>query len=100
MYRDAFVVLVFHNRCSTLFVFQNSALFWYNYRLSGEAGDLRTLHGGCPVLYGQKWGTQSLISLLYFIYFINIPQVPCNLEMVPKIVPPPPPIVYDPKVPN
>lgn len=34
---------------------QGDALFWYNLKKSGE-GDLDTLHAGCPVLLGDKWG--------------------------------------------
>ncbi|XP_041376290.1 prolyl 4-hydroxylase subunit alpha-1-like [Gigantopelta aegis] len=31
-----------------------AAVFWYNYTPDGQP-DPRTKHGGCPVLYGQKW---------------------------------------------
>lgn len=34
---------------------QGGAAFWFNLRPSG-ATDPRTLHGGCPVLVGSKWG--------------------------------------------
>lgn len=33
---------------------KNAALFWYNYTPDGHK-DPRTLHGGCPVIIGQKW---------------------------------------------
>jgi hypothetical protein len=35
--------------------FQNAALFWWNLHRNGE-GDDDTLHAGCPVLVGDKWG--------------------------------------------
>lgn len=31
-----------------------AAVLWYNYDEHGD-GDGRTLHGGCPLLHGQKW---------------------------------------------
>ncbi|KAK2152803.1 hypothetical protein LSH36_317g01045 [Paralvinella palmiformis] len=37
------------------FMIYNGAAFWYNFDLAGERGDPRTLHGACPVLFGQKW---------------------------------------------
>ena len=33
---------------------KSSALFWYNFKKSGEL-DLETLHSGCPVVFGTKW---------------------------------------------
>ncbi|KAK7115142.1 prolyl 4-hydroxylase subunit alpha-3-like [Littorina saxatilis] len=33
---------------------KNAALFWYNFNPDGLR-DPRTLHGGCPVIIGQKW---------------------------------------------
>lgn len=33
---------------------KGNALFWLNLHNSGE-GDVRTKHGGCPVLIGNKW---------------------------------------------
>lgn len=38
---------------------QNAALFWWNLHRSGE-GDGDTLHAGCPVLVGDKWGKAGL----------------------------------------
>ena len=34
---------------------KGSLLFWYNLKQSGDVAD-ESLHGGCPVLYGIKWG--------------------------------------------
>jgi prolyl 4-hydroxylase len=34
---------------------KGSAVFWHNLQASGER-DFRTLHAGCPVLVGSKWG--------------------------------------------
>ncbi|XP_070197225.1 prolyl 4-hydroxylase subunit alpha-2-like isoform X2 [Littorina saxatilis] len=33
---------------------KGTAAFWYNLKHSGE-GDVRMVHAGCPVLYGDKW---------------------------------------------
>lgn len=35
---------------------KGAAVFWYNLYKSGVR-DLRTMHAGCPVLIGSKWGT-------------------------------------------
>jgi prolyl 4-hydroxylase len=37
---------------------RGSAVFWHNLHASG-ARDFRTLHAGCPVLMGSKWGKGS-----------------------------------------
>jgi prolyl 4-hydroxylase len=34
---------------------KGSAVFWHNLHATGER-DYRTLHAGCPVLLGNKWG--------------------------------------------
>ena len=34
---------------------KGSAAFWYNLKKSGEGNSI-TLHGGCPVVVGSKWG--------------------------------------------
>ncbi len=34
---------------------KGSAVFWYNVGSDGRE-DKNALHGGCPVLYGLKWG--------------------------------------------
>ena len=44
-----------NNKSLNHFDFQNSAVFWYNINKSGTR-DHRTLHAGCPVLIGEKWG--------------------------------------------
>ena len=51
-----------HSRCTVAAtthvsraLLQNAAGFWYNIKLSGEL-DKRTMHAGCPVLLGSKWG--------------------------------------------
>ncbi|XP_073670987.1 prolyl 4-hydroxylase subunit alpha-2-like [Paramisgurnus dabryanus] len=33
---------------------KGSAVFWYNLHKNGTA-DLKTLHGGCPIIVGNKW---------------------------------------------
>ena len=34
---------------------KGGAAFWWNLKTSGRV-DTMTLHGGCPVLLGSKWG--------------------------------------------
>lgn len=34
---------------------QKAAIFWWNLHRNGEGND-DTLHAGCPVLIGDKWG--------------------------------------------
>ena len=38
-----------------VFIPQGSAAFWYNLKQNGDP-DMRTIHAGCPVLIGDKWG--------------------------------------------
>ncbi|KAK3891270.1 hypothetical protein Pcinc_004844 [Petrolisthes cinctipes] len=33
---------------------RGSAVFWYNTKLNGQPNH-QSLHGGCPVLMGEKW---------------------------------------------
>ena len=33
---------------------RGAAVFWHNIKRSGRS-DMHMLHGGCPVLYGNKW---------------------------------------------
>ncbi|KAL8559587.1 hypothetical protein ACOMHN_018750 [Nucella lapillus] len=35
-------------------MYYGTAVLWYNLKRSGHA-DVRTVHAGCPVLYGDKW---------------------------------------------
>lgn len=39
---------------------QRAAIFWWNLHRNGQ-GDEDTLHAGCPVLIGDKWGKSLLI---------------------------------------
>lgn len=48
------------------FSFQNAALFWWNLHRSGK-GDSDTLHAGCPVLVGDKWGKACLSGHVHAI---------------------------------
>ena len=34
---------------------KGSLLFWYNLKRSGDLAE-ESIHGGCPALYGIKWG--------------------------------------------
>jgi prolyl 4-hydroxylase len=43
---------------------KGSALFWHNLHRTGE-GDYRTMHAGCPVLVGNKWGMFE-----HYIFFL------------------------------
>ena len=42
---------------------KGSILFWYNLKKSGYSTNT-ALHGGCPVLYGIKWGRFYLLTQL------------------------------------
>ncbi|XP_066933812.1 prolyl 4-hydroxylase subunit alpha-2-like [Clytia hemisphaerica] len=44
----------FVNGKTTIFPTKGDAVFWWNLKRNGE-GDQTNLHGGCPVLAGQKW---------------------------------------------
>lgn len=39
---------------------KGSAVIWYNLKFNGQRDPL-TIHGGCPVLYGNKWGMLDLL---------------------------------------
>lgn len=41
---------------------KGAAAFWYNLHADGVR-DLRTLHGGCPIIVGSKWG--MLLALIF-----------------------------------
>ncbi len=52
--------------------FQNGALFWWNLHRNGQ-GNVDTLHAGCPVIVGDKWGMIVVLHdvLLCIIYYIQ-----------------------------
>lgn len=54
----------------SIFPKKGSAVFWWNLYYSGS-GDLRTKHGGCPVLVGNKWGENILILFLNSEFYWN-----------------------------
>ena len=41
---------------------KGDAVFWNNVDNTGE-GDIMTLHGGCPVLAGDKWIANKYIRM-------------------------------------
>ncbi len=41
---------------------KGSAVFWYNLAHDGTE-DRNSLHGGCPVLFGFKWGAGTKACL-------------------------------------
>lgn len=47
----------------TLYPSKSDAVFWYNLHKNGER-DERTLHAGCPILAGSKWGTNLIMVVL------------------------------------
>ncbi|KAK7471344.1 hypothetical protein BaRGS_00036019 [Batillaria attramentaria] len=53
---------------------KGTAAFWYNLRRSGE-GEVRMVHAGCPVLYGDKWVANKWIREIG-----NIFRRPCLLD--------------------
>ena len=42
----------------TVFPKKGSAVFWHNLHRNGS-NDYRTMHAGCPVLVGSKWGEEK-----------------------------------------
>ena len=40
---------------------RGSAVFWHNMKRSGRS-DMHMIHGGCPVLYGNKWVANKWIK--------------------------------------
>jgi hypothetical protein len=44
------------------------AVLWFNKWLNGSV-DFRALHGGCPVLGGEKWS--NVIQTHLFTFFMN-----------------------------
>lgn len=48
---------------------KGSASFWYNLRDTGEQ-DHRTMHAGCPVLIGNKWGKR--LNTFVLVFFLKI----------------------------
>ncbi|CAG0913350.1 unnamed protein product [Notodromas monacha] len=53
---------------------KGSALLWFNLRSDGRP-DLRTLHGGCPVIRGFKW-----IANKWFNIKSQMFRRPCRLQ--------------------
>lgn len=43
------------------FLTQKAAIFWWNLHRNGR-GDADTLHAGCPVLVGDKWGKSDQVD--------------------------------------
>lgn len=54
--------------CICVCVWQGTAVLWYNLKRNGE-GDMRVVHAGCPVLYGDKWGEQGHTHTLSILVF-------------------------------
>ncbi|XP_030556430.1 prolyl 4-hydroxylase subunit alpha-2 [Drosophila novamexicana] len=50
-----------------------AAAFWYNLHASG-AGDVRTMHGACPIIVGSKWVLNRWIR-----EFVQSDRRPCHL---------------------
>ena len=53
---------------------KGAALFWYNLYRNGQM-DQRTIHAGCPVLYGTKW-----ISNHWFRERSQLFNRPCDID--------------------
>ncbi len=64
---SVFIILNFY-----VITFQNGALFWWNLHRNGQ-GNVYTLHAGCPVIVGDKWGmiVVSQDGLLFIIHYIH-----------------------------
>ena len=66
---------------------RGSVAFWYNLDRKGFR-DLRSLHGGCPIIKGSKW-----ILNKWVYYFNQFRNFPCGLT--PGDIFPPPKGYYD-----
>lgn len=49
---------------------KGAAVFWFNIKKNGYFNK-RTLHGGCPVLLGQKWGEVVVLCNPVAVYCIS-----------------------------
>lgn len=58
----------------TVWPTKGSAAFWFNMKRSGKR-DIRTYHGGCPVLNGSKW-----ILNKWIYYYDQVGKYPCGLH--------------------
>ena len=54
---------------------KGSAAFWFSLKKRGHR-DLRTIHGGCPVIKGTKW-----ILNKWVYYFDQMNRFPCSKNM-------------------
>ena len=61
---------------------KGAAAFWYDL-LSDGFRDIKSLHGGCPVLKGSKW---ILNKWLYMLD--NFKKFPCKLAKHSRFSPP------------
>jgi len=61
---------------------RGSAAFWYDLDRKGFR-DIRSLHGGCPVIKGSKW-----ILNKWIYYFNQFKNFPCGLTPIEKFPPP------------
>ncbi|ODM96546.1 Prolyl 4-hydroxylase subunit alpha-2 [Orchesella cincta] len=54
---------------------KGSVVMWYNLKKNGAERDMRTWHGGCPVVFGVKWITNKWVY-----YNENFRNFPCGLN--------------------
>ncbi|CAL8109417.1 unnamed protein product [Orchesella dallaii] len=54
---------------------KGSIVMWYNLKKNGNDRDMRTWHGGCPVVFGVKWITNKWVY-----YKENFRDFPCGLN--------------------
>lgn len=45
----------------------NLAAFWFNLHASGK-GDMRTVHGACPIISGSKWGKRKGVGIIAMVH--------------------------------
>ncbi|RWS00625.1 vacuolar protein sorting-associated protein 33A-like protein, partial [Dinothrombium tinctorium] len=48
---------------------KNAAVFWHNLWLNGT-GIVGTLHGGCPVVFGEKWSDEYAFECLFVLFIV------------------------------
>ena len=74
-----------HVHIYIVFLFQGDAVFWWNLKKSGK-GDYFTMHAGCPVLVGSKWGRYNKCteqkSKMFVSHAMLVSFYTCSVQQV------------------
>ena len=60
---------------------RGSAVFWYNMLSSGDRDEL-TYHGGCPVIFGEKFRKNAPPLFIIFDYILAVRSIVLHLNIV------------------